>query len=111
MQRQDALLNRALRDQFEHPHALRLADAVGPVGGLGLHSRVPPGVVVDHGVCLGQVQADAASFQADQEQRHRAAGELLDQRIALLALSGQLDPGNLVFFELGLNQGEHAGEL
>jgi hypothetical protein len=29
--------------------------------------------------CLRQVQADAAGFQADQKQRHRAAGEMLNE--------------------------------
>ena len=66
---------------------------------------------MDHGVGLRQVQAHAAGFQADQEQRHLAAGELLDQFIALLALPGELDRPDALLFQLGLDQRQHAGEL
>jgi hypothetical protein len=43
---------------------------VGAVGGLVFDGRVPPRVVVDHRVGRGQVEADAAGLQADQEDRH-----------------------------------------
>ena len=48
-----ALIGSALGHQFDHPHALRLPDAVGAVGGLVLDCRVPPAVEVDdvRGAC------------------------------------------------------------
>ena len=55
---------------------------------------------MDHGVGLRQVQAGATGFQADQKQGHLAAGKLLDQRVALLALAGQLDPREFALFQL-----------
>jgi hypothetical protein len=79
---------------------LGLANAVGAVGGLGFHGRVPPRVVVDDGVGLRQVQAHATGLQADQEERHGAAGELLDQRVAVLALAGEFDPGDIALLQL-----------
>ena len=47
---------------------------------------------MDHGVSLRQIQAYATGFEADQKQRYLATGELLNQRIALLRLAGELDP-------------------
>ena len=111
MQSQNALLNRALGHQLVDKQGLRLANAVGPVGGLVFYGRVPPWVVVDDGIGLRQVQAYASGLQADEEQWHRAAGELLYQRVAVLALAGELDPGDAVLFQFGLDQRQHAGEL
>ena len=66
-------------DQLVDEHRLVLADAVGAVGGLILDGRIPPGIIVDHRVGGGEVEADAAGFQADQEERHFAALERLDR--------------------------------
>jgi hypothetical protein len=60
-------------------HRLGLAEAVGAVGGLVFDGRVPPRVVVDHRVGGGEVEADAAGLQADQEDRHLAVLELADR--------------------------------
>ncbi|MNL57540.1 hypothetical protein D3C87_1811140 [compost metagenome] len=90
---------------------MRLADAVGAVGGLVFYRRVPPGVVVDHRVGLRQVEPHATGLEADQEQRHLPAGELFDDRVAFLALPRELDPGQVALFQLRLDQREHAGEL
>ena len=43
-----------------HLHAARLADPVGAVGGLLLHGRVPPAVVVEDVLRRGEVQPRAA---------------------------------------------------
>ncbi len=111
MQRQYAFFNGALSHQLEHPHAVLLPDAVRAVGGLILHRGVPPRVVMDHGVGLRQIQSDAAGLEADEKQRHRAAGKALDELVALLTLAGQLDPVQTALFQLDLDQCEHAGEL
>ncbi|OPZ69380.1 MAG: hypothetical protein BWY83_01991 [bacterium ADurb.Bin478] len=50
-------------------HRLVLADPVGAVGGLVLHGRIPPGIVVDDHVGAGQVQAGAAGLEADEKER------------------------------------------
>jgi hypothetical protein len=52
--------------------------AVGAVGGLVFNRRVPPGVVMDHRVGLGEIQAHAAGFEADEKQRHFARGKALN---------------------------------
>ena len=54
---------------------LVLSDPVGAVHGLTLHRRVPPRIVVDHRVGLGQGQADAARLQAQQKHRRVALRE------------------------------------
>ena len=69
------VLDRVARDQLEDENRLVLADAVGTVSGLALHRRVPPGVIVDHGICGGQVEAAAAGLEADEEQGHFAGLE------------------------------------
>jgi hypothetical protein len=51
-------------------HGLGLAEAVGAVGGLVFDGGVPPRVVVDHRVGGGEVEADAAGLEADEEDRH-----------------------------------------
>ena len=74
---------RAADDQLVDEDRLVLADAVGAVGGLVLDRRVPPRVVVDDGVGGGQVEADAAGLEADQEDRHLAGLEAADRRFAV----------------------------
>ena len=54
-----------------------LADAEGPVGGLVLHRRVPPPVVVDHVVGPGQVEAGATGLEG-QDEDLRAVGGVLE---------------------------------
>ena len=56
------------RDQPVGEHLARLADAVRAVDRLRLDGRVPPRVEQEHVVGRGQVQAEAAGLEADQEQ-------------------------------------------
>ena len=44
----DLFLDRPSADEFMNQHVALLADAEGAVGGLVLHSRIPPAVEVDH---------------------------------------------------------------
>ncbi len=53
---------------------LGLADAVRAVDGLGLDGRVPPGVEQVNIFGRGQVQAQAAGFEADQKDRAVGVG-------------------------------------
>jgi hypothetical protein len=77
VQGHDALLDRAAGHQPVDGDRPLLADAVRAAHGLVFGGRVPPGVDDDHVVGRGQVQAEAAGLQADQEQ------------IALAALEGR----------------------
>ena len=44
----NALLHRAAAHQLMRMHRTDLTDSMGPIGGLVLHRRVPPTVVMDH---------------------------------------------------------------
>ena len=68
---------------------------------------------MDHGVGGGQVQADAAGFQADQEQRRLAALEARHHVAALRRgrVAGQRQPGQAQRGQFGFHQPQHAGEL
>src|SRR5471032_1259549 len=63
----NSFLDRVARHQPVDGHRPQLAHAVGAVRGLVFHRRIPPRVHVDHVVGGGQVDADAARFQADEE--------------------------------------------
>ena len=69
LERHHLLLDGVLGDQPVDHHLLGLADAVHPVDGLRLGGRVPPRVEQDAVVGLGQVQAEPAGLEADQEDR------------------------------------------
>jgi hypothetical protein len=60
---EDLLLDAAGDDQLVDEYRLVLAQAMRAIGGLVLHRRVPPGVVVDDGVGGGQIESDAAGFR------------------------------------------------
>ena len=78
----DFLLDRVGGDEAVDRDRAGLADAVGAVGGLVLHRRVPPGVHVDHVVGGGEVQAEAAGLEGDQEQVALAILEGVDPLLA-----------------------------
>ena len=66
---------------------------------------------MDDGVGGGQVQANATGLEADQEQRHFAALELLHRQAAVAGLAGQHDIGNAGGVERLGDQVQHRGEL
>ena len=78
----DLLLDRVGGDEAVDRDRAGLADAVGAVGGLVLHRRVPPGVHVDHVVGGREVQAEAAGLERDQEQVALAILEGVDPLLA-----------------------------
>src|SRR5690606_36657490 len=79
----DAFLQGPGGDQLVDVDGLRLPDAVGPVGGLVLHGRVPPAVVVDDVGGAGQVEAGAAGAQGDEQDRRSLPGlEVVDELVA-----------------------------
>jgi len=111
LQGEDFLLSRAFGDQFVDEYRFVLADAVGAVGGLCLDRRVPPWVIVDNGIGLDEVEADAAGLEGDEEEVGLTAAEALDRVFAFACLSGQLGVGDAGSLYLLLDQAEHGGEL
>ena len=82
LQLEDLLLDRVARDQPVGEHLPGLADAVRAVDGLGLDGRVPPRVEEEDVVGRGQVEAEPAGLEADQEERAVGVGlEALDARL------------------------------
>ena len=67
LQFEDLLLNRVFCDKADRVDGPRLADSVGSVGRLVLDHRIPPLVEVDDGVGPLKIQAEAARFEAQQE--------------------------------------------
>ena len=83
---EDLLLDGVAADQPVGEDVLGLADPVRAVDGLGLDGGVPPGVEQVDVLGGGQVQAEAAGLQADQEDR--AVGVVLEPLDALGAVAG-----------------------
>jgi len=71
LQPQDFILDCVAGDQLVGSDDTCLPDAMGAVGGLRLDRGIPPRIEMDHGVGGGEIQADAASFQTDQEDWNR----------------------------------------
>ena len=71
LERQNFFFHRAGADEFVARHGAGLANAMGAVGGLRFGGGIPPRVEVDHGVGAGEVEAGAAGFEREQEDRRR----------------------------------------
>ena len=86
---------------------------MGTVGGLGFDGGIPPRVVVDHGIGGGEVEADAASLEADEEHRHVALLELPHQIGAGSGwgVAGQSEIFRAALVQRLLDQCQHLGEL
>ena len=63
----DAVFEGAAADEFVHHDAAGLADAEGAIGGLVLDGGVPPAVVVEDVRGAGEVEAEAAGFEREDE--------------------------------------------
>ena len=87
LERQDLFLNRAAADQLVGRDDLFLANSVRAVSCLAFHGRIPPWVEVNHCVGARQVEAGAASFQADEEDVGLAGLKSVHLRRAILGLS------------------------
>jgi hypothetical protein len=83
LQGEDFFLDAARHHQLVNEYLPGLADAVGAVGGLVFHRGIPPRIVVDDGVGGGEVEADAACLEADQEHRYLAFLETADDALAV----------------------------
>ncbi len=81
------------------------------VAGLRFGGGVPPRVVVDHGVGSGEVEADAAGLERQQEQRHFAVLETLHRLGAVAGFAGEGDVADAPAIQLRGDQFQHAGEL
>ena len=94
---EDAVFDGAAADEFVDEDGFGLADAVGAVGGLVFGGGVPPGVVVDDGVCGGEVEAGAAGFEGDEEDGDVAFLELFDEGGAVFGLAGEFEVRDVGF--------------
>ena len=86
LQLQDLFFDGVTGDEFINENGFILADAVGAVSGLHFDGRIPPRVQMDNVIGGGQVQADPAGFQADQEEWN--AGVVLEQVNLRLTILG-----------------------
>jgi hypothetical protein len=59
LQGEDLLLDAAGDDQLVDENRLVLTETMRAIGGLVLHRRVPPGIVVDDRIGSGQIESDA----------------------------------------------------
>ena len=67
VQLDDALFNRARRDQSIHGYRSLLANSMRAIRCLLFSRRIPPGIQMDDVIGSREVQAEAARFQADEE--------------------------------------------
>ncbi len=109
----DLFLHGTRADQLVDEHRLVLADAMGAIGGLRFDGRIPPRVVVDHGIGRGEIEAHATGLQADQEDGYLASLEARDEVCAFRGgrLPGEHLPGELARVERLRNQFEHLRKL
>ncbi len=71
---QDFFFDGAGADEFVARDGAALADAVGAVGRLGFGGGIPPWVEVDDGIGAGEVEAGAAGFEREEEDRDFVGG-------------------------------------
>src|SRR5688572_12312475 len=89
-----------------------MADAVGAVDGLVFDGGVPPGVEEDDIAGGGEIEADAAGAQGNEEDGGAGSVlELFDERLAVLGGTGEEKRVPLALADGGGDEVEHAGEL
>ncbi len=107
----DLLLDRVARDHPVDHHRAGLADAVGAVDRLGLGGGVPPRVEQEAVVGLGEVQAEPARLEADQEHRVRAVLEALEHAIAPARAAVEVAVADALAVEALADLGQESREL
>src|SRR5699024_6117644 len=110
LQRQHLLLDRALGDVAVDHDRLRLPDPVGAVDGLILGGGVPPRVHEEDVVRLGEVEAEAAGLEADEEHRGLTGPERLDHGPAVPRRPVEDDVGDAAAIEVRGDLVEERGE-
>src|SRR5438094_7617016 len=85
---------------------------MGAVGGLRLDRGIPPRIEMNDGVGGGEIQADAASFQADQEDWNRGiALEAIHDFLTLFGRAVKIAEWNLELLQAFANEVQHRDEL
>jgi hypothetical protein len=75
----DALLHGAFTNEFVHKHGLILSNAVGAVRGLVFNGGIPPRVIMNDGVGIGEGEASAACLERDEKYLGLASLKPLNQ--------------------------------
>ena len=88
-----------------------LADPVGTVDRLLLSGRVPPRVHNKHIVCFNEGEADAASFEGDEEDWFLSGFERADDSVAASRAAIQIGVRNLRLLKPGRDPCKIAREL
>ena len=79
----DAIFYGPLADELMNEDGLVLADTVSAVGCLIFGRRVPPRIVVNDSICCGEIEASAARFERDEENRDGGILELFHHVAAI----------------------------
>ncbi len=112
LEAEDFFFDGVLGDDAAGVDGFVLADAVGAVDGLGFDGGVPPGVEEVDVVGGGEVEAEAAGFEGDEEEGAGGVGlEMLDALLAVAGFAIEIFVDDAFGVEGGADDGEHAGEL
>src|SRR5204863_3237474 len=85
---------------------------MGAISGLCLDCGIPPWIEMNDGVGGGEIQADAAGFQADQEDWNRGiALEAIDDFLTLLGRAVEIAEWNLELPQAFAHEVQHRNEL
>src|SRR5204863_8003375 len=112
LQPQDFVFDCVAGDQLVGSDDTGLSDAMGAVGGLRLDGGIPPGIEMNNGVGGGEIQADAARFQADQKNWNRGiALEAIHDFLPLFGRAVEIAEWNLQLLQAFANEMQHRDEL
>src|SRR6476660_2408810 len=112
LQAQDFFFDRVAGNQLVGGDDAGLPDAMGAVGGLRLDRWIPPRIEMNDGVGGGKIQADAASFQTDQEDGNRGiALEAIHDFLTLLGRAIEIAEWNLKLLQAFTDEVQHRDEL
>src|SRR5205807_7008248 len=89
-----------------------LPDAMGAVGGLRLDRGIPPRIEMNDGVGGGEIEADTAGFQADQEDWNRGiALEAIHDFLTLFGRAVEIAEWNIELLQAFTDEVQHRNEL